>query len=68
MGTSLHLSNIQKEMLKLYSSDVKDEELEDIKKMIGFYFAQKATNEADKIWSEKNYSNDEMDKWLNEEE
>lgn len=66
MGTSLHLSNIQKEMLKLYSSDVKDEELEDIKEMIALYFAQKATNEADKIWSEKNYSNDEMDKWLNE--
>ncbi len=30
--------------------------------MIGEYFAKKASNEADKIWEEKGYSNDDMDK------
>ena len=28
---------------------------------------QKAIDEADKVWDEKGYSDDLMDKWLNEE-
>jgi len=64
MGAVTHLSNIQKEMLKLYSTDIKEEELKDIKKMIGEYFAKKASKEADEIWEDKGYSDEEMDKWL----
>jgi hypothetical protein len=30
------------------------------------YFAQKAIDEADKIWEEKKYSNTTMNQWLNE--
>lgn len=67
MGAVTHLSNIQKEMLKLYSTDIKEEELKDIKKMIGEYFAKKASKEADEIWEDKGYSDEEMDKWLNED-
>lgn len=67
MSAVTHLSNIQKEMLKLYSTDIKEEELKDIKKMIGEYFAKKASKEADKIWEDKGYSDEEMDKWLNED-
>ena len=64
MGTVANLSNIQREMLKLYSADIKDEELYEIKKMIGRYFSKKVSNEADKIWKEKGYTNEEMDMWL----
>ena len=61
------LSNIQFELLKLYSTNVKESELFEIKNYLAKYFAQKAINEADTIWEKKGLDNDEMDRWLNEE-
>jgi len=60
------LSNLQLELLKIYSKDVSNSELNDIKALLANYFAKKAVNKADKIWNEKNYDNSLMDKWLNE--
>ena len=67
MQQSRSLSNLQQELLKLYSSDIEDADLLHIKRYLARYFAEKAINEADKIWDEKKYSNDTMDKWLNED-
>jgi len=53
------LSNLQLELLKLYAQNVGEEDLTAIKKMIATYFAEKAMNEADRIWDEKNW--DEKD-------
>ncbi|MCB1159911.1 MAG: hypothetical protein H7A25_03545 [Leptospiraceae bacterium] len=44
------LSNIQLELLKLFSNDVKEEDLIQIKKIISTYFANKAIESADSIW------------------
>ncbi|MFA6599179.1 MAG: hypothetical protein WCS69_15760 [Ignavibacteriaceae bacterium] len=60
------LSNVQEELLKLYSTNLSQEELKELKIVLGKYFAQKATKEVDKIWDEKKYSNETMDTWLNE--
>jgi len=60
------LSNVQEELLKLYSQNLSPEELEELKTILGKYFARKATKEADKIWDNKKYSNETMDAWLNE--
>ncbi len=60
------LSNVQKELLKIYSQDITDNELNELKKVMGTFFAQRAIINSDKIWEEKNYSNDKMDEWLNE--
>ncbi len=49
-------SNIQLELLKLYSKNVVDEDLKQIKVLIARYFAQKAIEEADEIWDEKGYT------------
>jgi hypothetical protein len=62
-----NLSNLQLELLKLYSFDLSDEELKDLKKIITFYLANKAMNDADKIWDGKNYSNELMEVILNSE-
>ncbi len=62
-----NLSNIQLELLKLYSTDIKDSELLDIKEYLAKYFANKAINLADSIWEEKGLDNSKMDDWLNEE-
>ena len=61
------LSNVQMELLKLYSTDIKEKDLEELKKVLANYFAQKAIKEADKIWDQKKMSADTMEKWLNEE-
>jgi hypothetical protein len=60
------LSNLQLELIKLYSFDVAENDLLQIKKILGNFFANKAIDEADSIWNEKKYNNDEMDKWVNE--
>jgi hypothetical protein len=63
---SSKLSNLQLELLKLFSTNVPEQDLKNIKNYLSNYFAQKAIKEADKIWDEKSFSNELMDKWLNE--
>jgi len=61
------LSNVQKELLKLYSTNLSSEELRELKIVLGEYYARKAIKASDKIWGNKNYSDEIMDEWLNEE-
>lgn len=61
------LTNLQLEILKLYSTDMSEEELDELKKLLAENYARKAINEADRIWSEKNLSDSDMEKWLNEQ-
>jgi hypothetical protein len=68
MSAARPLSNIQQELLKLYSSDISEEDLLHIKRYLAKYCAYKAIGEADQIWDEKGYSNETMDRWLNEDE
>lgn len=60
------LSNLQKELLKLYSAGVSDEQLHEIKLLLGNYFAEKATQEMDRLWDENNWSEETMTKWAND--
>jgi hypothetical protein len=62
------LSNLQQEILKLYSRDIAEEDLLHIKKYLANYFMKKAISGADKVWEEKGYNNDTMKDWLNEDE
>lgn len=52
------LSNIQLELLKLYSVGVDEQTLVDLKKEMAKFFLKRLRNEADKVWEEKNYSDD----------
>ena len=61
------LSNVQLEILKLYSTNLTDSELFELKDQLAHFYAKKAMDEADKIWKEKGLSNEIMDEWLNEE-
>ncbi|MEQ8704856.1 MAG: hypothetical protein RIC19_13095 [Phaeodactylibacter sp.] len=62
------LSNLQVELLQLYSQDVSDEDLIAIKRMLALYFADKASDEMDKLWTEKGWTNETMDNWLEDKE
>ena len=68
MSAAHSLSNIQQELLKLYSSDVEEKDLLNIKHYLAKYFASKAISEADRAWDQKGYSNETMDQWLNEDD
>jgi hypothetical protein len=67
MSAAQPLSNIQQELLKLYSSNIPDADLVNIKRFLARYFASKAIDEADKIWDQKGYDNETINKWLNED-
>ncbi|HYV95322.1 MAG TPA: hypothetical protein VE978_26350 [Chitinophagales bacterium] len=60
------LSNVQMELLKLFSTNVPDEELLELKKIISRYLFEKARDKADKIWIEKGYDENTITNWLNE--
>lgn len=60
------LSNVQQEILKLYATELAENELYELKMQLAHYYARKAIQAADKIWDEKAYSAAEMDNWLNE--
>jgi hypothetical protein len=54
------LSNVQIELLKLYSTGVSDETLIDLKKTMAKFFLDRLRKTADKIWEEKGYSDAQM--------
>jgi len=56
-NTETHkLSNLQLELLKLYSQNVEEEDLKTIKSMIAQFFANKTMDSADQVWEEKSWT------------
>ena len=60
------LNKAQLELLKIFSKIKTEEELLELKSVIGLYYAKKATEEADRLWDERGYTQATMDKWLEE--
>jgi hypothetical protein len=50
------LSNVQQEILKLYSTELSKEDIFDLKSPLSQYYAAKAISSADKVWNEKGYT------------
>lgn len=59
------LSNMQIELLKLFSRDIEEEDLKELKRLMVKYLSKNLFDKADKQWEEKSLSNDDMDKLLN---
>lgn len=60
------LSNVQMELMKLYSTNLSDNELAELRDVLAKFYADKAINQANDIWDEKGLTNADMEKWLNE--
>ncbi len=60
------LANLQLELLKMFSVELPDEQLLEIKHILSNYFAEKATMEMDKLWEKNGWTNDTMQQWLKE--
>ena len=58
------LSNLQLELLKIYSFNLAENQLLEIRDILAKYFADKATEEMDKLWDKNNWSEETMNEWL----
>ena len=58
------LTNLQLELIKLFSLNLSDEQLLEVKKMLVKYFAEQATKEMERLWEENNWDNETMEQWL----
>lgn len=59
------LSNVQLEILKAFSYNLTDEELKDFRDTVANYFAEKAIKSANKVWDEKGWTDEDVDRMLN---
>ena len=66
VAESKKLSNLQIELLKLFTFDLSDVQLVEIKTLLANYFAQKATDRMDELWEENGWTEETMKQWGNE--
>jgi transcription initiation factor IIE alpha subunit len=60
------LSNLQVELMKLFSTNLSDKELIELKDLLSKFYGDKAIKHADVLWDQKAFSDQDMDNWLNE--
>ena len=61
------LTNTQLELLRLYSTDLSEEDLQELKDTLANFYAEKSIRLANQVWEEKGLTNEDMDAWLNED-
>ncbi|NIJ51380.1 hypothetical protein [Dyadobacter arcticus] len=60
------LSNLQLELLKVYSRPVSEDDLLAIRHFLANYFAEKSMNLADAVWDKKAWTEKDSDRMMNE--
>ncbi len=60
------LNDTQLEILKLFSHEQSEEDLQEIKSLLVAYLSDKVVREADKAFDERNYTHEVFDKWKRE--
>ncbi len=58
------LTNVQLEVLKAFAYNLNESDLLEFKDLVASYFAKKAISSADKVWDEKKWSDNDIDKML----
>ncbi|MER0440673.1 hypothetical protein [Emticicia sp. W12TSBA100-4] len=64
--SSLHFTNLQQELLRLFAHEVEERDLMQIKDLIGNYFANRLSSMADDAWQRNQWTNQNMDDILND--
>ena len=60
------LSNVQIELLKLFATDLSEEDLQELREQLAQFYARKSVGKANEAWQEKGLTQGDMDKWLEE--
>ena len=58
-------TNVQLELLKLYAYNLPEEEMQELKKVLTSFFAERIRT--GKLWQERGYTQEKMQQWLNDE-
>jgi hypothetical protein len=61
------LSNVQAELLKLFSAEIPEAQLQELKKVIAKFLLDKARDKADNVWDEKGYTDAKLQQILDKE-
>ena len=64
INVKLPLTNLQLELLKLFSNPVSNDELLEIKDLLVQYFANKAMDLADEVWEKNSWNEKDEKKFL----
>jgi alkyl sulfatase BDS1-like metallo-beta-lactamase superfamily hydrolase len=57
------LNQVQLELLKLYATNVPDEDLLAIRRLLVAYFAEKVTRQVDGLWHQHGWTAQDMREW-----
>ena len=57
-------TNAQVELLRLFSKDLSDEDLLELRQYLSRFFSEKAKQSAAKVWLEKGWTDADVDKML----
>ena len=68
MITQPPLTNLQMELLQLYSLKLSDNELLQVKEVLAKYFAHRLGKHVDQLWQEKGLTAEDMEQWLIDED
>ena len=60
------MTNLQIELLKVFSYDLPEEQLLEIRQLLAKYFAQKVDAEMDRLWEERGWTEKTMREWADE--
>lgn len=60
------MTNLQLELLKIYSFDISDKQLEDIKGLLANYFAEQVSSEMDDLFESNNWGEEKIKEWSEE--
>ena len=58
------LSNLQLELLKVFSHQLDEEEILNLRQMLITFFSQRVIAQANKTWDEKGWTNTDVDRML----
>ncbi len=61
------LSNVQLELLKLYSTNLSEKDILELKDVLAKFYAEKSIELADTIWKQKGYTAEDMNSILNDD-
>jgi len=65
-ATQQGLSNLQLELLKIFSFDISDEQLLEIKSILVNYFTDKITNDIDQLFEDEGWGVEKIEEWSKE--
>lgn len=64
----MQLTNLQLELLKVFSHNLSEIELKEIKSLLMEYFSKKAITEADKVWDKEKWNEEKIETILRDSE